>query len=111
MSFPSPPTLKYNRATNHYSDYKFTKLLHHEADFVIQEESHYLATAHEKGPCDGIELNLKRFAARASLQALSQNQNLTTDALYQWAKRNLPGTVIFFISMKNHVTTAENLKT
>ena len=46
------------------------------------------------GPCDGIGGNLKRLAARASLQASSKDPILTADVLYQWAKKNLVETSI-----------------
>ena len=79
-------------------------------DFGIPAEWHFHATAQGKGPCDGIGGNLKRFAARASLQAPSKNLILTADALYQWAKKNLVETLVFFSPKENHVITAQELK-
>ena len=52
-------------------------------DFGIPAEWHFHATMHGKGPCDGIGGNLKRLAARASLQASYNDPILTADALYQ----------------------------
>lgn len=84
-------------ASQHFKNkHNFTNLMYHEKDFNIPAEWHFHATAHGKGPCDGIGGNLKRLAARASLQASSQNQILTPEALYQWAKINLTETVVFF---------------
>ena len=66
--------------------------------------------AHGKGHCDGIEGNLKRLVARASLQASSKDPILTADALYQWAKKNLVETLVFFSPKENHAITAQELK-
>ena len=48
----------------------------------IPAEWRFHATAHGKGPCDGIRGNLKRLAARASLQASSKDPIVTADASY-----------------------------
>ena len=57
-------------AAQHFKNkYNFINLLHHKMDSGIPAEWHFNATAHGKGPCDGIGENLKRLAERASLQA------------------------------------------
>ena len=66
--------------------------------------------AHGKGPCDGIGQNLKRLTARTSRQAPSKDGILTADALYQWAKKNLVETLVFFSPNKNHANTGQELK-
>ena len=76
-------------------------------DFGIPAEWHFHATAHGKGPCEGIGGNLKRLAARASLQASSKDPILTADALYQWAKKTLVETLVFFSPKENHAITAQ----
>ena len=53
---------------------------------------------------------LKRLAARASLQASSKDPILTADVLYQWAKKNLVETLVFFSPKENHAITAQELK-
>ena len=78
-------------------------------DFGIPAEWQFHATAHGKGPCDGIGGNLKRLA-RASLQASSKDAILTADALYQWAKKNLVETLVFFSPKEKHAITAQELK-
>ena len=84
-------------AAQHFkNEYNFINLLHHEMDFGIPAEWHLHATAHGKGSCDGIGGNLKRLAARASLQASSKDPIVTADALYQWAKKNLVENLLFF---------------
>lgn len=98
-------------APQHFKNkYNFANLLNHKNEFGIAAEWHFHASAHGKGPCDGIGGNLKRLAARASLQASSKNQILTVAALYQWAKENLKETLIFFSPKINHTKTAEALK-
>ena len=70
-------------AAQHFKNkYNFINLLHHEMDLGIPAKWHFHATAHGKGPCDGIGGNLKRLTARASLQASSKDLILTADALY-----------------------------
>ena len=76
-------------------------------DFGIPAEWHFHATAHGKGPCDGIGEDLKRLAALASLQASRKDPNLTADALYQWAKKNLVDTLVFFSPKENHAITVQ----
>lgn len=94
-------------ASQHFKNkHNFMNLLHHKKDFGIEAEWHFHATAHGKGPCDGIGGNLKRLAARASLQASSKNQILTPNTLYQWAKSNLTDTMIFFSPKSSHEKTA-----
>jgi len=46
-------------------------------DFGIKAEWHFSATAHGKGACNGLGGSVKRLAARASLQRISDNQILT----------------------------------
>ena len=59
-------------AAQHFKNkYNFINLLHHEMGFGIPAEWHFHATAHGKGPCDGIGGNLKRLAALASLTSLT----------------------------------------
>ena len=79
-------------------------------DFGVPAEWHFHATAHGKGPCDDIGGNLKRLAARVSLQASSKDPILIADALYQWAKKNLVKTLVFFSPKENHTITAQELK-
>lgn len=49
--------------------YNFINLMYHETDFGIPCEWHFHATAHGKGPGDGIGGTLKRLARISSLQA------------------------------------------
>ena len=98
-------------AAQHFKNkYNLINLLHHEIDFGIPVEWHFHAIAHGKGHCDGIGGNLKRLAARTSLQASSKDSILTADALYQWTKKNLVETLVFFSLKENHAITAQELK-
>ncbi|KAG8233177.1 hypothetical protein J437_LFUL008940 [Ladona fulva] len=58
-------------------------ICHHEEDFYIPAEWHFLATAQGKGPCDGVGGTLKRLATRASLQYLREGHILTAKYLYE----------------------------
>ena len=49
----------------------FANLQANEEDFDIPAECHFHGTAHGRGACDDIGANVKRFAARSSLQHTS----------------------------------------
>ncbi|KMQ88333.1 hypothetical protein RF55_12203 [Lasius niger] len=77
-----------DEAPQQFKNYKnIANLCHHEKDFGIKAEWHFFATAHGKGPCDGIGGTLKREAARASLQRPSDRQITTPKELYNWANQ------------------------
>ena len=63
-----------------------------------------------KGACDGIGANIKRFAARSSVQRFPKHHIFTPQALLQWAKSNCKETEIFFSSKESYVIAAEILK-
>ena len=71
-------------------------------------EWHFFATAHGKGPCDGIGGNLKRLARKASLQG---SVILNAEALYTWAKNNMKETTILFSSKTNYEKLSKFLET
>ena len=66
----------------------FANLQAHEEDFDISAEWFFHGTAHGKGACCDIGANIKRFAARSSLQRSSKHHILTLQALFPWAKSN-----------------------
>ena len=82
----------------------------HEEDFDIPAEWHFHGTAHGKGACDAIGANIKRFAARSSLQRSSKHHILTPQALFQWVKSNCKETKIFFSSKESYAIATEILK-
>ena len=88
----------------------FANLQGHEEDFGIEAEWHFHGTSHGKGACDGIGANIKRQAARSSLQCSPKHHILTPHALFQWAKSNCKETEIFFSTKKNHALATELLK-
>lgn len=98
-------------ATQHFKNkFNFQNLLHHEKDFGVPAEWHFHATAHGKGPCDGIGGNLKRLARLASLKASSKEQILNCNSFYAWAKENFKETEILFSSKENQNIIASELK-
>ena len=88
----------------------FANLQGHEEDFGIEAEWHFHGTSHGKGACDGIGANIKRQAARSSLQCSPKHHILTPHALFQWAKSNCKETEIFFSTKGNHALATELLK-
>ena len=85
-----------------YKNYKnFVNLTHHMADFGYDAEWHFFATSHGKSPCDGIGGTVKRLAARASLQATTDNQILTPHDLYQFGNDNIKGIQFFWVTKES----------
>lgn len=73
-------------APQQFKNYKnLVNLYYHKEDFGIEAEWHFFATAHGKGPCDGVGGTVKRMAARANLQLPPDRQITTTQELYEWA--------------------------
>ena len=88
----------------------FAYLQAHEEYFDIPAEWHFHGTAHGKGACDSIGVNIKRFAARSSLQRSSKHHILNHQVLFQWAKSNCKETEIFFSSKESYAIATEILK-
>ena len=88
----------------------FANLQSHKEDFDIPSVWHFHGIANGKGACDVIGTNVKRFAARSSLQRSSKNHILTPQALFQWVKSNCQETDIFFSSKESYPIATEILK-
>lgn len=98
-----------NGAPQQFQNYKnFVNVYNHERDFGIPAEWHFCATAHGKGPCDGLGGTVKRLAARASLQLPMDQQITTPKELFQWADLNIPGTAIRYTGVGDY-NNARNL--
>lgn len=63
----------------------FANVYFHKVDFGYDCEWHFHATAHGKGPCDGLGGTLKRSATRASLARAYEKQIDTAQLLFEWA--------------------------
>ena len=72
-------------APQQYKNFKnVINLAFHKKDFDIDAEWNFYATAHGKGPCDGLGAVVKRAAVRASLQSVDNNHILTSEDLFRW---------------------------
>ena len=72
-------------APQQYKNYKnVINLAFHQNDFDIPAEWNFYATAHGKGPCDGLGAVVKRAALRASLQSTDKHHILTPKDLFDW---------------------------
>ena len=69
--------------------YKIINLCHHAEDFNVLAEWHFFATSH--GKSDGVAGNLKRMAAKASLQRPNEDQILNAKKLYEFASNEIAG--------------------
>lgn len=89
-------------APQHFKNkFNFVNLFKYKDDFKVDAEFHFHATSHGKGPCDGLGGNLKRLAARASLQLSSDRAITSALKLYEWAKSSLPQTSVYYCPKDN----------
>ncbi|XP_066585899.1 uncharacterized protein [Prorops nasuta] len=90
----------------------YMNLYYHKEDFGLNAEWHYFATAHGKGPCDGIGGSLKRIAARTSLHLPFDKQISTSQQLYDWAVKpnSLPNIHVDFLSNERYIQAKELLQ-
>ncbi|CAN8008965.1 unnamed protein product [Ixodes pacificus] len=85
-------------ASSQYKNKKnFANLCQHENDFGISAEWNFFATSHGKSACDGVGGTVKRLAARASLRSTFENQIMTPQQLFTWAKNNIGGITILWV--------------
>ncbi|XP_044013077.1 uncharacterized protein LOC122855606 [Aphidius gifuensis] len=92
-------------APQQFKNYKnVVTLCHHKKNYGIEAEWHFFATAHGKGPCDGVGGTLKREAARASLQRPTDKQITTPKELYDWANEanRLPNIAVKYSSAETY---------
>lgn len=90
-------------ASQHFKNRNnFCNLAAHKNEFDIEAEWHFHATAHGKGACDGVGGNLKRLAARYSLQGPLSQHILNAKDLFNWAAKNMKETQIFYSSKEEH---------
>lgn len=85
---PNPAKIFYfsDGAPQQFKNFKnFINIYYHQLDFNVHAEWNFFATAHGKGPCDGIGGTIKRQATKASLQRSPENPILTPLDLYNWA--------------------------
>ena len=75
-------------APQQFKNYKhFCNIYNFKNDFKVEVEWHFFASAHGKGPCDGVGGTLKRQATRVSLQKKGQLIR-TPIELYNWASKS-----------------------
>ena len=98
-----PPSKVYYFSDGSSAQYKnfknFSNVLYHEVDFGMKAEWHFFATAHGKGPCDGIGGTLKRLASKASLQG---NVIETPHELFEFLQGNSPTVVIDYFTEEEY---------
>lgn len=88
----------------------FLNLCFHEEDFKVGGEWHFFATAHGKGPCDGVGGSIKRLAARASLQRPYEKQIQTPLQLFEWAIENIANVEFAYSTQEDYVESECFLK-
>lgn len=88
----------------------FANLCNHNVDFGIEAEWHFFATAHGKGPCDGVAGSTKRLATRASLQRGAKRAILNPLQLFEWAKVAIKNINFFYVDNDDYEETEAFLK-
>ena len=73
-------------------------LMYHEHDFNLKVDLHFFATSQGKSKCNVIGGTITREAANASLWAAVTNQILTLEQLFLWAKENIIGMTMCYIT-------------
>lgn len=98
-------------AKQHFKNkYQMVNLMHHEADFGIVAEWHHHATAHGKGPSDGLGAVFKREAARYSLICKPDDAILTCESLFKWSKTKFVNTITtFYFTKQDHQKMVRHL--
>lgn len=92
-------------AKQHFKNrYQMSNLMNHKDDFDAEAEWHFHATAHGKGPCDGLGASLKREATRYSLQVHQNNAILNSTRLFTWAKGKFENIKFFYYSKEHQKT-------
>lgn len=87
-------------AASQYKNRKtFVNLAIHMEDYKLPAEWHFFATAHGKGPYDGLGGTVKRGAARASLQRPLEDKIQTPMQLYEWAKGAIPSVQFHYVDV------------
>ncbi|CAH2100534.1 unnamed protein product [Euphydryas editha] len=98
-------------APQQYKNYKhFSNLSHYRREFGVIVEWNFFATAHGKGPCDGVGGTIKRKASRTSLQLPPDQQILTPKQLFEWASQNLTKMNIRFSTIEVYNSMKEKLE-
>lgn len=98
-------------AKQHFKNrYQMVNLMNHKIDFGLDAEWHISATAHGKGPPDGVGAIVKREATRASLQVSDKEAILNARSLFNWANKREFDLKFFLYSKKDHEKVRSFLK-
>ena len=93
-----------------YINNNFINLCKHNQDFgALRLNGIFSATAHGKGPCDGLGATVKRLAARASLQRPYKDQIMDAKQLFEWSHQNISNIDFVFVTLEEYIKTEEQL--
>lgn len=81
--------------------------MNHKQDSILNQNDIFIARG--KGACDDIGATVKREATRASLQANPNEAILSTESLFQWAKKTSSDILFFYYGKKDHKITKKLL--
>lgn len=98
-------------APQHFKNKKnFKNLCLHNEDFGINAEWHFFATAHGKGPCDGLGGMVKSQARKACLQFGSQRNILNAADFYEWGQSKFQSINFIYCSNEDYIQTSKLLE-
>ena len=71
---------------------------------ILKQSITSFAASRGKSPCDGTGGTLKREAANASLRAAVTYQILTPEQLFLWAKENINGVTMYYVTEEDIIS-------
>lgn len=113
LKIPSVNKIYYftDGAPQHFKNKKnFKNLCLHYKDFGINAEWHFFATAHGKGPCDGLGGMVKSQARKACLQFGSQRNILNASDFYEWGQSKFESVDFIYCSNDDYIKTSQVLE-
>lgn len=98
-------------AKQHFKNrFQMANLVQHKTEFDITAEWHHHATAHGKGPSDGLGAVFKREAARYCLTCKPNDAILTCKRLFDWSKTKFSDKIItFYYTKQDHQKVVRHL--
>lgn len=112
QNYPTPTKIIYfsdGSAAQFKNKKNFINICFHNEDFNIDAEWNFFATAHGKGPADGVGGTVKRLARIESLRTFNRARFANAEELFIWAKENIKGINFSYSSKEDHRNTAEIL--
>jgi hypothetical protein len=87
----------------------FANICHHFMDFGLEVYLNFFASSHGKNVCGVLAGTIKRLAAKASLQCVSEAIIDSAHKLFVWAHKNIPVVSFGYATKDQYESTNEQL--